>query len=52
MIKSREQSIMQGAAVMIMWLWLVHFFTGKDTTDKISAIRRRVARLRKGSFNG
>jgi hypothetical protein len=46
MLRSPEQSIQFAGALMIIWLWLVHFFTGADTTDKIAAIRRRVARLR------
>ena len=48
MLRSYEQSVLHGAALMIMWLWLVHFFTGADTTDKVAAIRRRVTRLRQG----
>lgn len=34
--------------MMIIWLWLVHFFTGADTTYKIAAVRRHVTRLRRG----
>lgn len=47
MIKSREQSIIQGAGLMILWLRLVQLITDTDKSDEIAAIRRRVTRLRR-----
>ncbi len=42
MLRSPEDSIQLGGALMILWRWLIGVVTGRDQTSEIAAIREHV----------